>query len=238
MYPTGSKKNQLRPWVKKQWCIPPEASEAFVAAMEDILDLYACPEDPEHPVVCVDETSKQHLQQTRPPLRLTVGKPYRYDSEYKRNGVSNLFMIFAPLDGFRHVEVTDQRRSIDFAHICRDIVDVHFPDAEKILLVCDNLNTHKPASLYKAFDTQEARRIAEKLEFHYTPKHGSWLNILEFSVLKRQCLSRRIPDQQTLKREVQAWQNRRNQQCSTVHWRFTTQDARIKLKKLYPSSND
>ena len=179
--------------------------------MEDILDLYACPEDPEHPVVCVDETSKQHLQQTRPPLRLTVGKPYRYDSEYKRNGVSNLFMIFAPLDGFRHVEVTDQRRSIDFAHICRDIVDVHFPE-----------------------------RIAEKLEFHYTPKHGSWLNMaeIEFSVLKRQCLSRRIPDQQTLKREVQAWQNRRNQQCSTVHWRFTTQDARIKLKKLYPSSND
>ena len=168
--------------------------------MEDILDLYACPEDPEHPVVCVDETSKQHLQQTRPPLRLTVGKPYRYDSEYKRNGVSNLFMIFAPLDGFRHVEVTDQRRSIDFAHICRDIVDVHFPDAEKILLVCDNLNTHKPASLYKvSFDTQEARRIAEKLEFHYTPKHGSWLNMaeIEFSVLKRQCLSRRIPDQQT-----------------------------------------
>ena len=208
--------------------------------MEDVLDLYARPEDPRRPVVCVDETSKQHLQEMRPPLPVMPGKPYRYDPEYKRNGVSNLFMIFAPLFGFRHVEVTDQRRSIDFAHICRDIVDVHFPDAEKILLVCDNLNTHKPGSLYKAFDTQEAERIAEKLQFHYTPKHGSWLNMaeIEFSVLRRQCLCRRIPDQQTLTREVQAWQNRRNQQRATVHWRFTTDDARIKLKKLYPSTED
>ena len=147
-------------------------------------------------------------------------------------------MIFAPLSGFRHVEVTDRRRSIDFAHICRDIVDVHFPEAEKILLVCDNLNTHKPASLYKAFEPDEAKRIDEKLVFHYTPKHGSWLNMaeIEFSVLSRQCLSRWIPDQQTLKREVQAWQDRRNQQRATVHWRFTTDDARIKLKKLYPST--
>ena len=240
MYPTGAKKNELCPWRKQQGCIPAEASEAFVTNMEDVLDLYARPEDPRRPVVCVDETSKQHLQEMRPPLPVMPGKPYRYDPEYKRNGVSNLFMIFAPLLGFRHVEVTDQRRSIDFAHVCQDIVDVHFPDAEKILIVCDNLNTHKPGSLYKAFDAQEAERIAEKLEFHYTPKHGSWLNIaeIEFSVLRRQCLSRRIPDQETLKREVQAWQNRRNQQCSTVHWRFTTQDARIKLKKLYPSSND
>ena len=206
--------------------------------MEGILDLYARPEDPVFPIVCVDETSKQHLQETRRPLRVMMGRPYRYDSEYKRNGVSNLFMIFAPLLGFRDVEVTDQRRSIDFAHICRDIVDVHFPKAKKILLVCDNLNTHKPASLYKAFSDQEARRIAEKLEFHYTPKHGSWLNMaeIEFSVLSRQCLCRRIPNQETLKREVQTWQNRRNQQRATVHWRFTTDDARIKLKKLYPST--
>ena len=206
--------------------------------MEGILDLYARPEDPVFPIVCVDETSKQHLQETRQPLRVMTGRPYRYDSEYKRNGVSNLFMILAPLLGFRHVEVTDQRRSIDFAHICRDIVDVHFPNAKKILLVCDNLNTHKLASLYKAFSDQEARRIAEKLEFHYTPKHGSWLNMaeIEFSVLSRQCLCRRIPNQEILKREVQAWQNRRNQQRATVHWRFTTDDARIKLKKLYPST--
>ena len=205
--------------------------------MEGILDLYASAEDPAHPVVCVDETNKQHLQEIRPPLPMQAGKPYRYDPEYKRNGVSNLFMIFAPFQGFRHVEVTDTRTSIDFAHICRDIVDVHFVDAEKVMLVCDNLNIHTPKSVYKAFEAQEAARIIEKIQFHYTPKHGSWLNIaeIEFSVLRRQCLSRRIPDQQTLKREVQAWQDRRNQQGATVDWRFTTDDARIKLEKLYPS---
>ena len=148
-------------------------------------------------------------------------------------------MIFAPLLGFRHVEVTDQRRSIDFAHVCQDIVDVHFPDAEKILIVCDNLNTHKPGSLYKAFDAQEAERIAEKLEFHYTPKHGSWLNIaeIEFSVLRRQCLSRRIRPRDSQTRGA-GMAKPGNQQGTTVHWRFTTDDARIKLKKLYPSSND
>ena len=208
-----------------------------MTAMEDILDLYARPETPEQPIVCVDETSKQHLQEMRSPLGVKPGTPYRYDPEYKRNGVSNLFMIFAPLLGFRHVEVTDTRTSVDFAHICRDIVDVHFPNAEKILLVCDNLNTHKLGSLYKAFDEQEADRIAAKLEFHYTPKHGSWLNMaeIEFSVLRRQCLSRRLPDQETLKREVQAWQTSRNEQRAKVNWRFKTDDARIKLKKLYPS---
>ena len=208
--------------------------------MEDILEIYQRPEVPSNPVVCVDETSKQHIKDTREPLRITEGTPSRYDYEYQRNGVSNLFMIFAPLLGFRHVEVTERRTSIDFAHICRDLVDTHFPDAEKITLVCDNLNTHKPTSLYKAFASDEARRIAEKLQFHYTPKHGSWLNMaeIEFSVLSRQCLSRRIPDQDTLKREVQAWQNRRNQQHATVKWQFTTNDARIKLKKLYPSINE
>ena len=205
--------------------------------MEDVLDLYQHPKDVVNPLVCVDETSKQHLKETRQPLPVIEGSPSRYDSEYARNGVSNLFMIFAPLQGFRHVEVTDRRTSIDFAHICRDLVDVHFPDAEKITLVCDNLNTHKPASLYKAFQADQARRIAEKIEFHYTPKHGSWLNMaeIELSVLSRQCLSRRIPDQETLKREIQAWQNRRNHQRATVQWQFTTEDARIKLKTLYPS---
>ena len=207
--------------------------------MEDVLDVYQRPEVPAMPVVCVDETSKQHLKDVRGTLPGIIGRPRRFDSEYARNGVSNLFMIFAPLQGFRHVEVTDKRTSMDFAHICRDLVDVHFPNAETILLVCDNLNTHKSTSLYKAFETDEADRIAEKLEFHYTPKHGSWLNMaeIEFSVLRRQCLSRRIPDQETLKREVQAWQDRRNQQRATVNWRFTTQDARIKLKKLYPSDS-
>ena len=207
--------------------------------MEAVLDIYQRPEDTATPIVCVDETSKQHIKDTRAPLPGIIGKPRRFDSQYARNGVSNLFMIFAPLQGFRHVEVTDRRTSVDFAHICRDLVDVHFRDAEKILLVCDNLNTHKPASLYKAFPAHQARRIAEKLQFHYTPKHGSWLNIaeIEFSVLSRQCLSRRIPDQETLKREVQAWQDRRNQQSATVNWRFTAEDARIKLKKLYPSNS-
>ena len=207
--------------------------------MENVLDLYHRREATARPVVCVDETSKQHLRDIRGPLPGIIGRPRRFDSEYQRNGVSNLFMIFAPLQGFRHVEVTDRRTSIDFAHICRDLVDVHFRDAEKILLVCDNLNTHTPACLYKAFDSNEAKRIAENIEFHYTPKHGSWLNMaeIEFSVLRRQCLSRRIPDQETLKQEVQAWQDRRNQQRTTVNWRFTTQDARIKLKRLYPSDN-
>ena len=205
--------------------------------MEDVLEIYQRPQDAVAPVVCVDETSKQQIQETRQPLPIVEGLPSRYDSEYQRNGVSNLFMIFAPLQGFRHVEVTDKRTAVDFAHICRDLVDVHFPEAEKITLVCDNLNTHKPASVYKAFPPDEARRIVEKLAFHYTPKHGSWLNMaeIEFSVLSRQCLSRRIPDQETLKREVQAWQDRRNQQCSTVHWRFTHEEARIKLKTLYPT---
>ncbi len=208
--------------------------------MENVLEIYHRPEDSAKPLVCVDEKSQQHIKETRSPIPMTPGMPARYDYHYTRNDVSNLFMIFAPLQGFRHVEVTDQRRSIDFAHICRDLVDVHFSDAEKIILVCDNLNTHKPASLYKAFQRQEADRIAEKLQFCYTPKHGSWLNMaeIELSVLSRQCLCRRIPDQETLKREVQAWQNRRNQQRATVQWRFTIDDARIKLRRLYPSTSD
>ena len=205
--------------------------------MENVLEIYHRPEVPAYPLVCVDETSKQHIQEVRRSLGVVKGLPSRYDAEYQRNGVSNLFMIFAPLQGFRHIEVTDKRTSIDFAHICRDLVDVHFPNAEKILLVCDNLNTHKPASLYKAFHPDEARRIAEKIEFHYTPKHGSWLNMaeIELSVLSRQCLSRRIADQATLKHEIQTWQTRRNEQRATVNWQFTTDDARIKLKKLYPA---
>ena len=206
--------------------------------MENVLDLYHRPEATAYPLVCVDETSKQHLQEVRQPLGVVKDSPRRYDAEYRRNGVSNLFMIFAPLLGFRHVEVTDQRTSIDFAHICQDLVDVHFRNAEKILLVCDNLNTHKPASLYKAFAANEARRIAEKIEFHYTPKHGSWLNMaeIELSVLSRQCLSRRmVSDQDTLRHEIQTWQTSRNEQGATVNWQFTTDDARIKLKTLYPA---
>ena len=205
--------------------------------MENVLDLYHRPESPATPLVCVDETSKQHIKEVREPLRGIKSSPSRYDAEYERKGVSNLFMIFAPLLGFRHVEVTDHRTSIDFAHICRDLVDVHFRDATKILLVCDNLNTHNPASLYKAFAPDEARRIAEKIELHYTPKHGSWLNMaeIELSVLSRQCLCRRIADQATLKHEIQRWQTERNKKTASVNWRFTTDEARIKLSKLYPS---
>ena len=207
--------------------------------MEDVLEIYQRPQNATNPVVCVDETSKQHIKETRKPLPMVEGSPCRYDCEYQRNGVSNLFMIFAPFTGFRQVEVTDTRTSIDFAHICRDLVDVHFPDAHKITLVCDNLNTHKPASLYKTFQPDQARRIAEKLQFHYTPKHGSWLNMaeIELSVLSRGCLSRRIADQETLKQEIWAWQTRRNEQRTSMRWRFTTDDARIKLKRLYPSIN-
>jgi hypothetical protein len=205
--------------------------------MEDILEVYHRPYDSKRPWVCMDEASKQQVKETRQPLPRQVGKPERYDYEYERNGVSNLFMIFAPLEGWRHVEVTDRRTSVDFAHCLKDVVDVHFAEAEQIVLVSDNLNTHKPAALYEAFAPAEARRIMEKLEWHYTPKHGSWLDMaeIELSVLQRQCLDRRIPDQEILKREVSAWQPERNQHAAKANWRFTTEEARVKLKKLYPS---
>ncbi len=177
------------------------------------------------------------MKEIRQPLAATPDRAQRYDYEYERNGVSNLFMIFAPLEGWRHVKVTDRRTNVDWAHCLKDVVDLHFPQAEKIILVSDNLNTHKPAALYEAFPAEEARRLVEKLEWHYTPKHGSWLDMaeIELSVLQRQCLARRIPDQATLKREVAAWEQARNQQAGPVNWRFTTAEARIKLKKLYPS---
>jgi DDE superfamily endonuclease len=205
--------------------------------MEDTLAVYQRPSLPTHPLVCIDESSKQQVKETREPLLGQAGKPQRYDYEYERNGVSNLFMIFAPLEGWRHVKVTARRTNVDFAHCLKDLVDGHFPEAEKIVLMSDNLNTHKPAALYEAFSPQEARRIMEKIEWHHTPKHGSWLNMaeIELSVLQRQCLNRRIPDQETLTREVAAWEHKRNQDAVKVHWRFTTEDARIKLKKLYPS---
>ena len=172
----------------------------------------------------------------RAPIPAEPGQVERYDTEYERNGVSNLFLFFEPLRGWRHLNVTDQRTAVEWAQQIRELVDVHYPEAERITLVMDNLNTHTPASLYKAFAPEEARRILERLEIHYTPKHGSWLNMaeIEFSVLSKQCLDRRIPDQTTLKREVQAWQQQRNGATSTMEWRFTTEQARIKLKRLYP----
>jgi DDE superfamily endonuclease len=205
--------------------------------MEDTLEVYHRPYSSTHVLVCRDETSKQQGKETRAPLPGQVGKPRRYDYEYERTGVSNLFMLFAPLAGWRHVKVTDRRTNVDFAHGLKDLVDMHFPQAQKIVLMSDNLNTHKPAALYEAFSPQEARRIIEKIEWHHTPKHGSWLNMaeIELSVLQRQCLDRRIPDQEMLTREVAVWEHKRNQDAVKVNWRFTTENARIKLKKLYPS---
>lgn len=207
--------------------------------MENVLALYQRPYDPNNPQVCMDESSKQQVMEVRQALAATPGHVERYDSEYHRNGVSNLFLFFEPLRGWRHIEVTDQRTALDWAHQIRDLVDVHYPQAERITLVMDNLNTHKPASLYKAFAPHEARRILQRLEIHYTPKHGSWLNMaeIEFSILSKQCLKRRIPDQQTLIREVSAWQDQRNAQSTPMNWRFTAEDARIKLKHLYPTIN-
>jgi transposase len=205
--------------------------------MEDTLDVYKRPYDETHPLICMDESSKQHIKDTRQPIPAKPGTVARYDTEYERNGVSNIFMFFEPLQGKRYVEVTDQRTAVDWAYQIRDLVDVHYPYAERITLVMDNLNTHSGASLYKAFEPKEARRILEKLEIHYTPKHGSWLNMaeIELSILSRQCMDRRIPDQETLKEEIAAWQEKRNAIARPMEWRFTTEDARIKLKKLYPT---
>lgn len=205
--------------------------------MEDVLSVYQRPVSESQPLVCIDETSKQHVKETRLPLPCRAGDVEKYDYEYERNGVSNLFMVSAPLIGWRHVKVTDRHTAHDWALLMREIVDVHFPNAKRVVVVMDNLNTHKPSSLYKAFPAAEAKRIVDRLEFHYTPKHGSWLNIaeIEFGILQRQCLNRRIPEQATLRDEVAAWQKRRNTEALEVNWRFTTEDARIKLKRLYPS---
>ena len=204
--------------------------------MEDVLEVYQRPHDPARPVVCLDETSKQLIAETRTPIAAKPGHPARHDYEYERCGTANLFMLFAPLQGWRHVEVTDRHTAVDYAEILRDLSDTHFPEATKIVLVQDNLNTHRPASLYEAFPAAEARRLLERFEWHYTPKHGSWLDMAEseLSVLSTQCLDRRIPDKQTLIEEVAAWQGSRNQKNAKANWHFTTANARIKLKRLYP----
>jgi hypothetical protein len=205
--------------------------------MEAVLDVYQRPYDDAHPLIGMDETSKQLVQEVRSPLPSQPGKPEKYDAEYERNGVSNLFLFFAPLTGKRYVNLTEQRTAVEWAHQIKELIDLRYPHAERITLVMDTLNTHVGASLYKAFEPQEARRLLNNLELHYTPKHGSWLNMaeLELSVLSRQCLDRRIPDQATLECEVSAWETRRNASPAPVNWRFTTAEARIKLKRLYPS---
>ena len=205
--------------------------------MEDVLDVYATPYDPKRPQICFDEHPLQLIAEKRRPLPPKPGRPERFDYEYQRNGTRNLFVFFQPLLGWRHVKVTQQRTKIDFAHCMRYLVDDVFPEADKVVLVLDNLNTHMPPSLYETFEPAEAKRILDRLEFHYTPKHGSWLNMveIEIGVLCDQCLADRIPDEQTLRREIAAWELARNQQRATINWQFTTIDARNKLKRLYPA---
>lgn len=221
--------------MKKQWCIP-EVGAEFIWRMEDVLDLYEEPYDPNKPVVCFDEMPYQMVAQTRTPIPAKPGRPARYDYEYERRGTANLFAIFEPKACWRHLDVTDRRTAIDFSHQMQALVEEHYPHSEKVRVVLDNLNTHTPAALYRTFEPEEARRILRRLEFHYTPKHGSWLNQveLEFSVLCRQCLSGRIPDKERLSQESGAWEQERNEGGATVHWRFTSEDARKKLERLYP----
>jgi hypothetical protein len=205
--------------------------------MEDVLEVYHRPYDPRRPLVCLDEASRQLIGEVVRPLPAGPGQPERFDYEYVRNGTANLFMIFEPLLGWRHVEVTARRTAKDFAAVVRWLVEDLHDEAEQVVLVVDNLNTHKPASLYEAFPPEQARRIAEKVEWHYTPKHGSWLNMaeIELSVLQRQALGGRIEDQEQMAWVAGAWEEDRNERRVEVRWRFTTADARIKLHKLYPS---
>ncbi|MPZ30254.1 MAG: IS630 family transposase [Rhodospirillales bacterium] len=231
------KKNVLKPHRRQQWVIPPKANSAFVAAMEDVLAVYTRPRDANRPLVCLDETSKQLLAETRLPIAMKPGRPARFDYEYERNGTANLFMLFAPLEGWRHVKVADRHTAVEYAHVLKDLADLHFADATTIVLVQDNLNIHCKGSLYQAFPPAEARRLVERFEWHYTPKHGSWLDLAEseLGVLSSQCLDRRIPDKQTLIDEVAAWVHDRNADHATANWHFTTPNARIKLNHLYPS---
>jgi hypothetical protein len=222
----------------KSWCIPKPGAR-FVAKMEDVLDVYHQPYNPQRPQVCLDEISKVLRSTPRGQLAMEPGQPLREDYEYQRHGTCALFLAVEPLVGQRHVWVRERRTKLDCAEVLRDLVDVVYPDAEKIVLVVDNLNIHHPACLYERFPPAEAHRIANRLEWHYTPEHASWLNIaeIELSVLKRQCLKGRIPDIAMVTRKVAAWEQRRNQADATIDWRFTTEDARIKLKRLYPLLN-
>jgi hypothetical protein len=230
-----AKKNELQPWRVKSWCIG-QPSARYVAKMEDVLEVYQRPYAPCRPVVAIDEISKTLHDTPRGTLPAEPGEVAREDYQFTRNGSVNLFLQVEPLRGWRQVHVTARRTSRDFAEELRSLVDEDYPQAEVIVLITDNLNTHSPACLYEAFAPEEARRIASKLEWHYTPEHGSWLNVAEceLSVLARQCLARRIPDQETLQTEVAAWEQRRNAAHVTIQWQFTAKDARIKLRRLYP----
>lgn len=225
----------LKPWQEKMWCVPAINAE-YVARMEDVLELYAEPPDPHRPVVCFDETPRQLIGEARVPVRAEPGKPARRDYEYVRNGTANVFMFVDVNRPWRHAKVTDQRTCIDFAECMRDLVDIHYPDAERIRVVLDNLSAHSAAALYQAFAPAEARRILSRLEFHFTPKHASWLNMveIEIGVMVQQCLDRRIPDKATLTSEIAQWQRRRNGEGAKIRWLFTVDRAREKLGRAYP----
>jgi hypothetical protein len=226
----------LQPHWKQYWAIPPEHSAEFVAALEEVLEVYQRPPDPAQPVICMDETSKQLVGETRIPLPVAPDQPQREDYEYERHGVANLFLFSEPLTGWREVQVTERRTRTDWAGAMRDLSDRYDATARRITVVLDNLNTHGPASFYEAFTPDEARRLAERFEFHYTPKHGSWLNMaeIELSVLSRQCLDRRIGEIGVLRSEIGAWQQKRNEVSKTIDGQFSAVDARVKLKRLYP----
>ncbi len=219
------------------WCIPAQDNAAFVCQMEAVLEVYKRPQDPRYPVVCMDETSVQCVREVRPPIAARPGRTERYDVEYERNGVAHLLLFYAPFENWRRIQVADNHAAREWAEGVRRLVQDDYPDANRITLVMDNLNTHTGASLYKAFAPEIARALLDKLEFVYTPKHGSWLNMAEceFSVLSRQCLARRLPDRNTVAKETAAWVDARNQMKKPVDWRFTTEDARIKLRRLYPN---
>jgi DDE superfamily endonuclease len=229
----------VKPWQHRQWCIPPEQNAEFVYRMEALLDLYSEPYDPRRPTVCFDELPYQLVAETRRPQPPRPGQPERHDYEYRRGGTANVFVCCQPQAGWRHVTVTERRTKQDFAQQMRELVDVHYPTATIVRVVLDNLNTHTGGALYEAFAPAEARRLLRKLEFHYTPKHGSWLNQaeIELSILSGQCLDRRIGDREMLAQEVAAWEHERNAACSLIHWRFTTADARAKLPHVYPTSS-
>jgi len=228
--------NELKPWLRDMWCIP-QVDGTYVARMEDVLDLYAETPDPEHPVVCFDESPMQLIGEVRQPIPAEPGKPERYDCEYSRKGTANLFVFLDAHRSWREVKVTDQRTAADFAHCMRDLADVHYPDAELIRVVMDNLSTHTEGALYETFPAAEAHRLLQRLDFHYTPKHASWLNMveIEIGVLRRQCLDRRIGERETLVAEIEAWKQQRNASGARINWMFTTERARDKLARAYPN---
>jgi transposase len=225
----------LKPWLQKMWCIPKVDGE-YVARMEDVLSLYAEAPDPRRPVICFDETPRQLIGESRVPVRAAPGRPARFDYEYVRNGTANVYMFVDVNRPWRHAKVTDRRTSVDFAECMRDLVDKHYPKAERIRVVLDNLSAHSAGALYQAFPPAEARRILKKLEFHFTPKHASWLNMveIEIGVMVAQCLNRRIPDKKTLIKEIAAWERRRNTAKAKINWMFTISRARQKLRRVYP----